>query len=186
MARKGSIPPRSAKVNAGLVGRKVTDQLNVGTKAERAEKKAKVERAERAKRSRGGQDERMMMAEAAVITKMVEGTELLQNGEKGNKTVAAKMNKVMWGDKYWLRGSTATSTIFNKAHRVDATIAEDYNTLSIWRRMVIREPDIEDLLNEIWGLRSRETEREEEREQKRARQKAEWEERGPIRNKNEG
>ena len=48
----------------------------------------------------------------------------------------------MWGKKFRLRGNTATATILNKAHRVEAEIAQRYAALSTWRRMVLMEPAI--------------------------------------------
>ena len=70
----------------------------------------------------------MLMAGAAVITKIVEGTELAPNNQRQNRSMAAKMNKVMWGDKYWLRNNASTLTLLNKSHRADP--AQAGNTTS--------------------------------------------------------
>ena len=41
----------------------------------------------------------MQLAEAAVVTKIVEDTELTPNRKGDIKKVAAKVNKIMWGTK---------------------------------------------------------------------------------------
>ena len=74
------------------------------------------------------------MLGAAAVPKAIAGTELYPLTKGNRRRMRARVNKTMWGDKYWLRGNTATSTLLNKAHRVDATAAEAYHVLSLWRR----------------------------------------------------
>ena len=104
----------------------------------------------------------MLIAEAAVITKMVEGTELAPNNKKENKSIAAKMNKVMWGDKYWLRNNVATLTLLNKSHRAEPRQAQIYYVACLWRRMAQKSAPMRKTMEAVWQMRHAGTQEENE------------------------